>query len=109
MTTRCKMRIDEVGFVMSSKRRMNHDGTVHRLPNGAEVWDPMPAVSLKATPVYGNGDPNSENTRFWQSTPNGQLSLSVINKEAMLSLGVETVEDLTGRELYVDLTLVPKP
>lgn len=32
-------------------------------------------------PVYGNGDPNHENTKFWKASPTGELRLGTVNKE----------------------------
>ncbi len=49
------------------------------------------------SPVYGNGDPNHENTKFWQASPGGRLELSVVNAAA-----VERFE--VGKEYYLDFT-----
>lgn len=31
--------------------------------------------------VYGNGDPNHENTKFFNATPTGELKMGVVNQE----------------------------
>lgn len=38
--------------------------------------------TLILTPVYGNGDPNHENTKFWEATPTGEIKLGTVNPEA---------------------------
>lgn len=53
--------------------------------------------TVKLSPVYGNGDPNHENTKFWKASPSGSLSLGTINPEAA------KVFEL-GKEFYVDFT-----
>jgi hypothetical protein len=53
-------------------------------------------ISLR--PVYGNGDPNHENTQFYKYTPGGSIELSTVNEEAANKFEV-------GKEFYVDFTL----
>ena len=50
--------------------------------------------TIFASPVYGNGDPNHENTKFWNASPTGELRLGVINKEAWPEFEL-------GQEYYV--------
>ncbi len=38
--------------------------------------------TLVFNPVYGNGDPNHENTKFWQASPQGEIRLGTVNREA---------------------------
>ncbi len=45
----------------------------------------------------GNGDPNHENTKFWQASPSGQIQIGCANLAA-----AEAFE--LGREYYVDFT-----
>jgi hypothetical protein len=53
--------------------------------------------SLRFSPVYGNGDPNHENTRLWQATPSGSVELGTVNPEAWAEFEL-------GREYYLDFT-----
>lgn len=53
--------------------------------------------TIKASPVYGNGDPNHENTKFWQASPSGSLELGTVNADAVAQLKL-------GAEMYVDFT-----
>lgn len=32
-------------------------------------------------PVYGNGNPNHENTKFWKASPSGEIKLGTVNKD----------------------------
>ena len=64
---------------------------------GREVYAACELHTIVLQPVFGNGDPNHENTRFWQASPSGEIKLGIINQAAW-----ETFE-LNG-EYYVDFT-----
>lgn len=67
--------------------------------NGRWVQDPSVELqTIIMTPVYGNGDPNHENTKFWKASPTGELRLGTINPGAW-----EYFE--LGKEYYLDFTL----
>lgn len=53
--------------------------------------------SLVFNPVYGKGDPNHENTKFWQASPSGKLELNVINPQAWSQFEL-------NKEYYLDFT-----
>ncbi len=40
------------------------------------------AKTVKLQPVVRDDDPQSENTKFWQSTPTGRIELGTINMDA---------------------------
>jgi len=42
---------------------------------------PAEQRTIKLHPVYGNGDPNHENTKFWNATPSGQFHFTMISLE----------------------------
>lgn len=65
--------------------------------DGSGNWEPCEVVTVKAWPVYGNGDPNHENTKFWSATPSGEITLGVIPKPAADFFEL-------GKEYYVDFT-----
>ncbi len=48
-------------------------------------------------PVYGNGDPNHENTKFWAASPSGEIKLGCANLAAAECFGLD-------QEFYVDFT-----
>ena len=52
--------------------------------------------TIVLSPVYSN-DPNSENAKFYQATPSGEIRLGTVNAEAAAAF------DLEG-EYYVDFT-----
>jgi hypothetical protein len=53
--------------------------------------------SLKFQPVYANNDPNHENSKFWDASPSGSLTLGTINPEAWSQFEL-------GKEYYLDFT-----
>ena len=86
MKVRAKFRCDQITHMI------NH------------LWDeqlkqsiPTPARSIQMSPVFGNGDPDHENTKFWKASPGGRLELNVVNAAA-----VEAFE--VGKEYYIDFT-----
>lgn len=60
-------------------------------------WEPCLMKTIKLAPVYGNGDPNHENTKFWQASPSGSIELGTINMEAAAMF-------VPGEEYYIDFT-----
>jgi len=68
-------------------------------------WVTLPSKemrTLRFTPVYGNGDPNHENTKFWEASPQGQLELGTVNPEAWSKFEL-------GAEYYLDFTKASPP
>lgn len=63
--------------------------------NGRAIYEPCEMQTVRLSPVYGNGDPNHENTKFWQASPSGQLELGCINLEAAKYFEL-------GKEYYID-------
>ena len=86
---RCKFKVDSITRRMGSAPVKNEEGTTQWLPT--EMWD----VSM--SPVYANGDPAHENSKFWQATPSGSFTVGTVNKSA-----VERLE--LGAEYYIDIT-----
>lgn len=58
---------------------------------------PIEMRSLRFNPVYGNGDPNHENTKFWKASPSGEIKLGTVNPSAWAAFEM-------GREYYIDFT-----
>ena len=46
-------------------------------------------------PVYGNGNPDHENSKFFRFTPSGKIEMGTINREAAAQFA-------PGAEYYVD-------
>lgn len=82
--TRAKFKCDSI----------NRSG-YSKIVDGKPVKVEMRTVRL--TPVYGNGDPNHENTRFWEASPSGQIELGCVNLAAAEMFDI-------GKEYYVDFS-----
>lgn len=91
-TTRAKFSVSAIEHTMGSQRVRGDDGK--------DNYVSTPMVTVKLAAVYGNGDPNHENTKFWESSPSGQVTLSVIN------LPAAAIFEL-GKEYYLDFTPAP--
>jgi hypothetical protein len=70
-------------------------------PDGKDTWVPAEMQTIVANPVSGNGDPEHENTKFWQATPSGKLELGCVNLEAAQFFEL-------NEEYYVTFTKVKK-
>ena len=93
-TVRAKFKVDSI-----ERQRCSVKGT-EKDANGNTIYVPGEVRSVKLTPVYGNGDPNHENTKFWNASPSGGIQLGCANLEA-----AEAFE--LGQEFYVDFTPAP--
>ena len=71
MSVRAKFVVSEI--------RITQGGRQVPQENGGWVWEPCEQRTVIANPVYGNGDPSHENTKFWEASPSGSLELAVIN------------------------------
>lgn len=85
-TTRAKFRCDSVTSLMGSK--LGPDG---------KTWVPCIQKSVSMSPVYGNGDPSHENSKFWAASPSGKFELCVINLPAAEIF-------VPGQEYYLDIS-----
>lgn len=82
---RCKFKVDRIERSLGSKN------------DGHNNWVPVEQWTVVMSPVYGNGDPNHENTRFWQATPCGQIQFTCVNKDAVDQMDL-------GKEYYIDIS-----
>lgn len=48
----------------------------------ASLWDKEIMSTIVLSPVYGNDDPEHENSKFWRYTPSGEVKLGTVNAEA---------------------------
>ncbi len=86
MTVRTKFRCNSITHLIN-----------HIYDQDLKQSIPTPARSISMSPVYGNGDPNHENSKFWKASPAGTLSLDVVNAAAADLFEV-------GKEYYLDFT-----
>ncbi len=90
--TRAKFRVDSI--------------TQHAYHTGKTVqgvWVPELKImhTVKMAPVYGNGDPEHENSKFWEASPSGALELGTVNPDAVAWMK-------PGDEVYIDISPAPK-
>jgi hypothetical protein len=76
MTVRAKFKVD----------------SIEHFKSGTETL-----FNVKLSAVYGNGDPNHENTKFFRWTPSASIQLGTVNPAA-----AEQFE--LGKEFYVDFS-----
>lgn len=93
MTVRAKFTVTGIKATMSTKE----DPSGEKDERGYGKRVPCELKTVEMAPVYGNGDPAHENTKFWQASPCGSLSLGTINAEAASQFEL-------GKEYYVDFT-----
>ena len=68
-----------------------------KLSADGKTYEVCKMKTVKAAPVYGNGDPEHENTKFWAASPGGTFELNVVNPEAVKAFEV-------GKQFYIDIT-----
>lgn len=66
-------------------------------PYSPENLELVEMRTIRLNPVYGNGDPNHENTKFWKASPSGEVRLGTVNPEAWKHFQL-------GKEYYLDFT-----
>jgi hypothetical protein len=57
--------------------------------------------NVRLNAVVGDNDPESENSSFWQATPSGELTLNILNQDALDMFHI-------GDNFYLDLIPVEK-
>lgn len=93
MTVRAKFKVDSI-------ERQAHNSYPHKDESGRPDYKrPVPGElhTIKMSPVYGNNDPNHENTKFWEASPSGSLTLGTVNAAAVAQFEL-------GAEYYIDFT-----
>lgn len=90
MSVRCKFKVDSTTQHATSVALYDETGK-------HTGYKPGTMHTIRLTPVYGNGDPNHENTKFWQASPSGSIEFGWINEEAAKQLVI-------GKEYYIDIT-----
>lgn len=94
---RAKFKVAKIECTESSRYVKDAAGNQVMNEQGRPQVEPCEMRTIHMSPVYGNGDPNHENTKFWEASPNGELRLGTINMKA--------AEQFTlGQEFYLDFT-----
>ena len=94
---RAKFKVDSIERTMSSRTLKDDQGNPIKDERGFYKAEPCEMQTIKMSPVYGNGDPNHENTKFWEASPGGMLNLNCINAAAAKEFEL-------GKEYYLDFT-----
>jgi hypothetical protein len=90
-TVRAKFKVNTITRSIGSRQKRDDEGRFTRDYEEAEMW------TINMSPVYANGDPNHENSKFWAATPGGSISLNCVDAAAVRTLDL-------GKEVYVDFT-----
>lgn len=91
MGVRAKFKVDEIRCSQTSRMIDPAKGYYSDNMENVEIR------TLVMSPVYGNGDPAHENTKFWNASPSGKLELGTVNPEAWRHFEL-------GKEYYIDFT-----
>jgi hypothetical protein len=89
MAVRAKFRVQRIELTAGTKRAPDVGDVPHYLPTVLHT--------IVLAPVYGNGDPSHENTKFWEASPSGEIKLGTINEHAAAQFEM-------GAEYYIDFT-----
>lgn len=93
---RAKFKVSSIKFQTGTRTVRDANGNPVKV-NGSTQYEECKMASIEAFPVYANGDPNHENTKFWDASPGGKLELNCINPEAFTQFGL-------GQEFFLDFT-----
>jgi hypothetical protein len=93
---RAKFKVDEIRRIFTRVPTVD-GGKKERGESDPIVWANGEVRTVIMSPVYGQGDPDHENTKFWTVTPSGRLELGCANLAA-----AEMFE--LGQQYYVDFT-----
>lgn len=94
---RAKFKVSDIGFTVGNRYVKSPDGKTVKDERGYDKTEPCKLATIVMHPVYHNGDPNHENTKFWQASPGGELKLNCVNGSAVKEFNI-------GQEFYVDFT-----
>lgn len=85
---RAKFKVVRIECGMGYKRDFDKDGK--------ELWTAAEQRTVVLSPVFSS-DPQSENAKFWNASPSGEIKLGMINQEAWGEFELD-------KEYYVDFT-----
>lgn len=77
-----KFTVTEIKITAGSRVVLGEDGKPKKNDRGYDIYESCEMRSIKMCPVYGNGDPHHENTKFWQASPSGEFRIDCVNPEA---------------------------
>lgn len=93
---KAKFVLNRIEITKSMKKRRTEDGTDYaKDEKGSQYYDSCELRTLVFNPVYANNDPKHENSRFWDSSPSGEIKLGTVNPDAWNYFEL-------GKEYYVN-------
>ncbi len=92
MSVRAKFKVQRIEATQGCKEVGFND-------SGRPIYEPCEMRTIILSPVYSNGDPEHENTKFWNASPSGEIKLGTINPAAWELFNL-------GGEFYIDFTKV---
>lgn len=100
MSVRAKFKVTTIERSTGSRPKIT-DGVPEKTEHGHAVYEPCELQTIHLSPVYANGDPDHENSKFWQASPSGSIQLGTINPAAWQAFDL-------GAEYYIDFTKAPQ-
>ena len=94
---RAKFKVTKIERTMGSRPKKDADGKTIKNDRGYDENEPCEMNTIHMQPVYGNNDPNHENTKFWQSSPGGSFQMNCVNAAAVAAFVLD-------KEYYLDFT-----
>jgi len=91
MAVRAKFKVQRIEATIGSRVSGRKD------ERGRDIYEPCELRTVVMAPVFGNGDPEHENTKFCQASPSGEVRLGTINPAAWEQFDL-------GAEYYIDFT-----
>lgn len=88
MATRAKFKLDSYETSLHNKPVRQEDGST--------TYELQEVRTLVLHPVFSDV-PGSENKKFWDATPTGEIRLGVVNQAAWRNFDI-------GKEYYVDFS-----
>ncbi len=77
MAVVAKFKVQRIESTHHNRARLGPDGK----PNYQDT-ELVEMRTVVLSPVYGNGNPEHENTKFWEQSPSGEIKLGTINPQA---------------------------
>lgn len=93
---RAKFKVTRIETSMGSVARRDASGNKVKDERGYDIYDRVEQRTIVMSPVFGD-KPGSENQKFWDASPSGELKLGTVNPAAWAAF------ELDG-EYYIDFT-----
>ncbi|WP_447979054.1 hypothetical protein [Candidatus Nitrospira bockiana] len=96
---RAKFKVTRIEAGMGMQAKRDPEGRPLKNEKGYGVYAPAEIRTIVMSPVYSD-DPASENKRFWDASPSGEIRLGTVNPEAWKQFELD-------KEYYIDFTPAP--